>query len=180
MFLKDRRPRQIEKIIQDDEGRILGKAVAPGELLRSEVGVVKQFLIRISKGETMSKREEGTKAKKDRCNVVHLAGVIQSVRVEDDGGFFLVDSGPEKKYVPCTIYKSGELAGKLDGFQKGDTIQLVGYVRPWSKKVDDEWQNSMEVRVTEIRNTPPERKDTRQAEDGRRVARAEYDDDIPF
>lgn len=96
----------------------------------------------------------------DNCNIVHLAGTIQVIKMNENSAFALIDPGnTEGKYVPCTLYgeADAELADKLDGFQKGDVIKIIGYLRPWSQKVDDKWQNKMEVRITEIKSAPPKR-----------------------
>lgn len=171
------------EVLQDEMGRIIGKVETyKRRLSAKEREVCQKFLsgiVRVNPEQQKEIEEAVSKVKqtKDKCNMVHLAGSIESLRVDDDNGFCLVDSGPEKKFVPCTVYKSDVLAVHLGRFEKGDTIQIVGYIRPWSKKVDDVWVNQMEVRITEIKNEPPQRKRA-QAEKGRSVANDE--DDMPF
>lgn len=152
--------KEYNELLQDERGRILGKVrTYRRQLSAAERQACTNFLRGIdrvsSKDETMNRTKqqpEQPKVAPDKCNIVYLAGVIETLKVTDDSAFLLVDSGPDKKYVPCTVYKSVALADKISAYREGDLIRLVGYVRPWSRKNEvDEWQNSMDVRITEVR-----------------------------
>lgn len=93
----------------------------------------------------------------ENCNMVFLAGTVQTVKVDGKKAFALIDPEGETKYIACTIYESKELADKLGRFQKGDFIKVQGMLRAWSQKKDGEWKNALEVRITHIKNDPPKR-----------------------
>lgn len=140
-----------------------------------------------SEGEKMAKSgatfrnkpQQSEKPKEERCNMVFLAGPIAS-RIgtyEDKNAMFLIDSGPDKKFIKCTIHDERELVRQVEEYEKGDYIKLVGFVRIWGKKIDDEWIDTWEIRVTEIKSKPPERaKDFPARNNGSQIT----DDDIPF
>lgn len=119
------------------------------------------------------------KSNGDFCNIVHLAGRLESKTMSEKSAFILINpTGQDgQKYVPCTLYgeEDAPLADKLDLFENGDFIKLVGFLRPWSQKIDGKWQNKMEVRITEIKSEPPKRGEKTPA--GWHGA---TDDDIPF
>lgn len=119
---------------------------------------------------TQNEKPKGRDVK--TCNMVHLAGEIQSMKVRENGAFMLIDPTGETKYIPCTIYDSAELAQRLGRFAVGDVIQIRGFVRAWSQKKNETWENHCEVRITEIANEPPARAAAPQ--------RQPIDDDIPF
>lgn len=124
----------------------------------------------------MSKREKSTNGKVkplDRCNIVYLAGTIKKISVRDEDAFVLLDVGPEKKYIPCTVYKDDKLIAILEKFNEEDDIKVTGYVRPWSQKQDGGWKNNMDVRITEVKTEPPHRERSRNDD-------RPHDDDIPF
>lgn len=113
----------------------------------------------------------------EQCNMVFLAGPVAS-RIgihEDRHAMFLIDCGPDKKFVKCTIRDSGELVDRVDQYQKGDYIRITGYVRIWGKKDGDEWTDNWEIRVTEIKSKPPER-----VRDFPKRNATITDDDVPF
>lgn len=119
---------------------------------------------------------------RDRCNMVFIAGPIAS-RIgtkEDKHALFLVDCGPDKKYVKCTIHDERELVQKMIRFEKGDYIKIVGFVRIWGRKSEEtgEWSDTWEIRVTEIKNNPPER--AREFPKRGNGTAEITDDDIPF
>lgn len=144
-------------IVQDDAGHILGRYKVEGrDLLRTEMAIVRSFLCGIY-GEQKPKESTDPMSKVESCNIVALAGVIQLIKINEDGVFFLVDPGGETKFVPCTIHKEPELSTKLERFQKGDQIKLSGMIRAWAQKKNDVWNNHVEVRVVAIKNEPPKR-----------------------
>lgn len=100
----------------------------------------------------------------ENCNMVFLAGTVETVKVNEDkkGAFALINPEGETKFIPCTIYDTKELAEKLSRFQKGDFIKVVGMLRAWSQKKDGGWKNVLEVRITQIKNDPPRRSTSRQ------------------
>lgn len=124
----------------------------------------------------MAARKQETKAEtQDACNMVFLAGEIQSqVWTRETGAFFLMDGGSDSKWIPCTVFGSKELLKQLEPYEKGDYIKLVGYIRVWGTKNKEtqEWENKTEMRVTQIKSKPPENRHPR-----RDVV---TDDDIPF
>jgi hypothetical protein len=73
------------------------------------------------------------------------------------------------RYIPCTVYDSKQLVEKLSRFDKEDELRLVGFVRAYSIKKNDKWENRVEVRITEIKNEPPKRERRRK----------QVDEDIP-
>lgn len=167
------KPKNSWGIVQDERGRVLGKVYSRSPMLEADVQVVKQFLCEIQKEKLMAKQNE---KQLDQCNIVWLAGEIKTLKVRDDGSaFLLVDPTGDTKYIPCTVFDSKALTQILSRFQTEDTIQLRGYVRAWSQKKDGEWKNNTEVRVTEIRNKPPEREP-----DPARMRQQPMDDEIPF
>jgi hypothetical protein len=100
------------------------------------------------------------KANSGFCNMVFLEGIVQSVNWEYRvRGYMLLDVGLEKnKYIPCTVFgeECSELIEKISCFEKGDHMQVKGYLRPWSKKNDlDKWENHMDCRITEIKTKAP-------------------------
>lgn len=112
-------------------------------------------------------------SKGEIVNQVKLAGTIKSIkaRVDEGGGFILVDVGEDSKFVPCTVYQNDVMAAKLASFHVDDFIQVVGFCRAWSQKKNNEWRNNMEVRIMKIANDPPRRS----APPAQR-----HDDDITF
>lgn len=184
-YRREGKPTNSWGIVQDERGRILGRMKTISPLLESDVQIVKQFLIEIQKGklDDMGKQNGQRESSTDRVNMAFLAGEITSLNVRDDGSAYLkIDpSGDENsKWIPCTIYNDEELAGMLGRFEVGDYIQVRGYVRAWSQKKNNEWQNHVEIRVTEIRNSPPVREKKKPAPTRDTVPTSMNDDDIPF
>lgn len=182
-----------DEVLQDAKGRIIGKArTYRRPLSKAEREACTKFLQGITRcrDDEQEQLKPMPKTNVEKCNIVYLAGKIQSLRVGDDDGFFLLDAGPEKKFIPCTIYKSETLAGMLDKFSDGNLIKIVGYVRPWStKNGDGQWVNHMEVRVTEIKTEAPKRqaqpapsrRDRSHVDNHNRDSdERSHDDDIPF
>lgn len=163
------------EIIQDNNGRPLGRYYSEQrEGTKEEIEIIKQFLIRINGGHMGKKTEQSNNG--DRCNIVALAGIVKSINMKpDDGsGWVLIDTEmKDNKFIPCTVFASRELARMLSGFEKEDLLQVKGYVRAWSKKSGEEWVNRLEVRITEVKNKPPQRAKAA-------TARQIDDDDIPF
>jgi hypothetical protein len=118
--------------------------------------------------------------KTEKTNMVFLAGTIFNLWARDGSGMVLVNVGDEKRSVPANLFGKEDqpLIDKLSLFDKGDFIQLKGYLRPWAQKIDDKWKNNLEFHITEISTDPPAGR-TRQssAPSGWQGA---SDDDIPF
>ncbi len=92
------------------------------------------------------------------CNMVQLAGTIEGIWLNENSALCLIDPGnTNKKFVPCTLYgaEDEKLADQLGEFHKGDSISVIGYVRPWSQKKDGKWETKVEVRITEIKSGAP-------------------------
>lgn len=171
------------------DGRPLGKWSAYRRRpTKREQEIIANYLERVTKqrgdnemaGKTTTKpsapAQQPENQNRDQCNMVFLAGRIASNIGVYDGknARFLIDCGPEgKKWVPCTIYDEHDLTKKMERFEKGDYIKLVGYVRIWYKKDESsgEWVDNTEIRVTQIKNEPPDRPS--------KPASA-MDDDIPY
>lgn len=94
-------------------------------------------------------------AEKVAVNMVKLAGTVKGVYADrKESGMVNVDTEMEgNKWIKCTVFDSEELTTKLKTFSADDYIQIVGYVRVWSKKTEEGYVNNMEVRITEIKNT---------------------------
>lgn len=149
-------------IVQDSRGRILGKYSADGrDLLRTEIDIIRNFLCGIY-NQNQESKQMGSAG--DECrNEAKIAGKIESIKVDDKRAFLLVNTNTkDSKFVPCTAYDVPELLRRLRGFERGDGIKIIGFVRAWSRKVEDKegdkWENSTEVRITQVVNNPPERK----------------------
>ena len=164
-------------IVQDERGRVLGKVISQSPLLKTQLETVKKFLIDLQKEKLNEMAKQNEKQVVETFNMVALAGRIKMLKSRDDGSaFILVDPSGDTKYIPCTIHECPELVRRLTGFRVDDTIQLRGFVRAWSQKKNDAWENKTEVRVTEIRNSPPERAPVRPSASGQ----MQQDDGIPF
>lgn len=160
------------EIVQDERGRILGKAWSASPLLREQVAIVREFLIKISNRKDESVMSKKAATETDHCNMVFLAGAIKSLKVRDDGSaFLLIDPGGESKYLPCTVFENKELTRMLERYREDDLIKVRGYARAWSQKKEGVWVNKVEIRITEIKGDPPKR-EAKQSN----IA----DDDIPF
>ena len=139
-------------VVYGPDGTARGRYWSDEPLLGRHVGYIQNFLCQISKrvGVEMSKT--------DKTNMAFIAGEIKTLKLRDDGGgLILVDVGENSKYIPCTVYDDKELAAILGRFREGDVIQLQGFVRAWSQKKDGVWKNSIDVRITHIKNKPPAR-----------------------
>lgn len=104
-------------------------------------------------------------------NMALLTGTVKFIKVDGSRGSVLLDTATENcKFIPCTVFESKPLAQKLSRFTQGDEMKVVGFIRSWSQKKNDKWENHVEVRITEIKNEPPKRENKH----------ADYDDnDIP-
>jgi len=176
---RDRHDPRTWNVVTDEKGRIVGKVQSLSPLLREQISVVKEFLIRLQKGqfEEMSKQQSQTK--NENCNMVFLAGVLKfDPKVYENNVKALVDVGT-KIAIQVSVYSgekapegSGALANKLSRYKQGDFIKLVAMIRPYGvKQEDDSWKNSISIDVTEIKNEPPQRQSR-----NNNVS----DDDIPF
>ena len=156
-------------IVTDDQGRIVGRyEMRNRDLVAGEIRKVREFLLNVTK----QAKGENPMSENEKVNMCFIAGEIKNLKMREDEGFMLVDVGPKSKFLACTIYQSKQLAEIAAQFSEGDFIKLVGFVRGWSQKKNDEWQNHVDVRITEIRTTPPERK--------KQTAKAERKSDYPF
>ena len=119
-----------------------------------------------------SKSKQETK--KTNENIVHLIGKVHGVWMKEKSAFALIDVGM-KNFVPVTLFGDDDsvLADKLDKFEKGDQIEIIGYVNPWAVKKDGDWQRKLDIRITEIKTDPP----ARQSNEPRGWSN---DNDIPF
>lgn len=173
-------------IVQDDRGRILGKLYARSPMLETDVQIVKKFLSELQKEKTEMVKQNGKPASADRVNMAFLAGEIKTLKVRDDNSaYLLIDpTGDDKaKWIPCTAHNDAELCERLGKFDVGDYIQVRGYVRAWSQKKNDEWQNHVEIRITEVRNTPPVREKKKPSPAPAREpvqSMLANDEDVPF
>ena len=151
----------VEAIIQDNKGRILGRMKALRRPNRREQAYIEKFLIPFFKShrEQTTMAEKKDNGKNERANMVMLAGTVESVRIDGVRGFCLIKWSEKEsdKFVPCSIYDEKALISKLETYEKGDFIKVVGFCRPWSQKKNDEWRNSMDIRITEIRSEAPKR-----------------------
>jgi hypothetical protein len=162
--------------VADHQGRPLGKYKTPIQPLREEVEVVKKFLIGIQKcrkGEEQMSKTQTT----EKTNMCFIAGTLKfDPKVFDTNTKCLVDTGM-KSGIECSIFTgqnadpaNEELAKKLSRFKKDDFIKLVCMLRPYGVKKDDgTWSNRCSIDITAIKNDPPKRNTTTQA-----------DDDVPF
>jgi len=162
------------EIVQDERGRILGRYTSRSELMRDQLAIVRTFLVKITKqtgdsAMSKTKTKESPKAM-EQTNICFIAGIVRTVKVSDDRAFLLIDVGPNSKFLPCTIYESHELLDLARRFRESDFIQVRGYVRGWSQKKNEKWENHVDIRITEIRNAP---KITERPP-------STVDDDVPF
>ncbi len=131
----------------------------------------------------MAQQTKDSKARpvsQETVNLTFLAGEIMQMKVDDKRGWLALDCGIDK-WVPCSIYADDDLLHKISQFAKGDFIQVKGFVRPWSRKKNDEWENGMDVRITEIRSAVPVPALGKTPEKPKaKAAQASYDDDHPF
>lgn len=164
-------------MVTDDSGRPLGTVKAPGMLVREQMAVVREFLIRIS--EQKGEERMSDKETQEKTNICWIAGKLKATPKDfDNNTRALVDIGM-KSMLQVTVYTGGEnnkerkeLAAKLRRFREGDFIKLVCYLRPYGVKQDDEtWKNSLSVDITHIKNEPPKRQEN---------AQGYSDDDIPY
>jgi hypothetical protein len=118
-----------------------------------------------------------------------VGGTLRKLKIQEESAFCLVevtDNPKVSKWIPCSVYKEQELLDRLGRYNEGDHIELRGFVRAWSQKKDNEWQNAVDVRVTEIRSKDPERSSRRPDSGGNGSAPSGWDggggndDDIPF
>ena len=169
------------EIVQDSEGRIVGSVIVKNQdgkkifLPRDLVPIVKEFLIQLQKEKLKETAKMSEKA--ERTNMAFISGAIKNMKVRPDegNGFILVEVGENSKYIPCTVHEDKVLAKKLDMFQGEDVIQIQGYCRAWSQKVDGVWKNNMEIRIVRIANEPPRRERKTPAQ-----ATASNESGIPF
>lgn len=147
----------------------------------------------------MAQQTKDSKAKpvsQETVNLTFLAGEIMQMKVDDKRGWLALDCGIDK-WVPCSIYADDDLLKNISQFAKGDFIQVKGFVRPWSRKKNDEWENGIDVRITEIRSAVPVRAvntqkavadrlgydrlpDSRKPKAKAATASVDNNDDIPF
>jgi len=169
--VKDGWDRHGWNLVADHRGRPLGHFKSPSALIREQLDVIREFLIRLQKGQ-----REPMSEKKEKTNIVWLAGTLKfDPKVYDNNVKALLDVGL-KSAVQISVYTGGdnngskELAAKLRRFKEGDFLKVVAMLRPYGVKGDDGWKNSMSIDITEIKTEPPKREN----------ARSSSDDDIPF
>ncbi len=107
----------------------------------------------------------------EKCNMVALAGTIETIKIQEGRAFVLVNPGGDTKFIPCTVHKEPELVKKLSSFEKGDDIKVSGFIRAWAQQKNGEWKNNVEVRIVAIKNEPPKRAPKAQG--------TAFDNDIP-
>ena len=120
------------------------------------------------------------KSENEKTNMVFLAGNLKfDPKVWDTQVRALIDVGM-KSAIQVSIF-TGEnapegnsaLADKLKRFRGGDFIRVVGILRPYGVKQDDNtWKNSMSIDITQIKNLPPKREESK--------SKIPLDDDVPF
>jgi hypothetical protein len=158
------------------KGSFVRRCDVPRELM----DVARNFLITFENSKQQGEMKMATKkgmttTKEDtiseRTNMAFLAGIVKTVRLEDERAFFTLDTG-QKQWVPCSVYKNDEVLRRLRGLADGDFIQLKAFIKPWSQKREDgEWSRGMNIEITEVKNIVK----------GNGVAsRPATDDDIPF
>lgn len=120
---------------------------------------------------TPKKEDEATK---ERTNMAFLAGIVKTVKLEDERAFFTLDVGL-KQWVPCSTYKNDEVLQKIRGLADGDFIQLKAFIKPWSQKAPDgeSWNRGINIEITEVK------KIVKGSGNGSSRSKA-TDDDIPF
>lgn len=123
----------------------------------------------------------------EKCNMVWLAGILKFVRADQGGGgYFLIDTQSDSRFIPCTIFKDAELSGKLAKFRSEDFIKVKGFARAWSQKAESGYVNHLEIRVTEISCKVPDRAQVFDAQQSRGRGgqgpqeRQRRDDEVPF
>lgn len=167
--------------VADDKGRIVGKFQAPILPIREEIRIIKEFLCSISKqkgDEPMAEQQ-----KQEKVNMVFLAGTLKfDPKKGDTNARALLDVG-FKSCLQLSVYIGEKseyraVADKLMRYRAGDFIQVRCMLRPWSKKVDDQWKDQLSIDVTEIRNDPPTRAASPRDDQNKGVDRD--DDRIPF
>lgn len=90
----------------------------------------------------------------------YIGGTIKKLKVNEGSAFIAVEVTVDPKvtkWIPCSIYQDEPLRARLAKYQEGDHILIVGFVHAWSQKRDDEWVNSVDVRITDIRSEDPKR-----------------------
>src|SRR5262245_36974558 len=93
----------------------------------------------------------------ERTNMCWIAGTIKTLKTGDKRVFMLVDVGENSKFIPCTVWDDAQLEKIISNFHVDDFIRIVGYVRGWSQKKNDSWENHIDVRITAVKNNPPKR-----------------------
>src|SRR5262245_55259527 len=91
----------------------------------------------------------------EKTNMCWIAGTIKTLKVDDKRAFMLVDVGDNSKFLPCTVWDDAQLIKILGHFKVEDFIRIVGWVRGWSQRKNDIWENHIDVRITAVRNNPP-------------------------
>jgi hypothetical protein len=166
------------EILQDSKGVPIGSVMTYRRpLSKREREVCEDFLGRLVRN--YKTEQEREKMPNMRANVAALAGELKALKVDDERAFLMIEAGPDdnrNKWVQCTAFKDKNLLEKLARFEKGDYIQVRGYVRVWSQQVDGKWENHTEVRVEQVANEPPARARKTETKKQRDFG----DDDIPF
>lgn len=167
------------EILQNSSGVPIGTvSTRKRPLTHKEREVCQKFVEHLVDGYKHGKEWETMQ--NNRANVAALAGEIKALKVDEERGFIMIDAGPEannKKWIKCTVHKDSEVLEKLGRFEKGDYIQVRGYVRAWAQQENGEWgKPQYEVRVEQIANDPPVRKKA----DTKKKQSAFGDDEIPF
>lgn len=96
-------------------------------------------------------------AEKQPVNKVIVSGVINKINIKDDAVWILVNAGPgDTKKLSLTAHEKESRARKdllsdLKKFEEGDWIDVLAFVRPWSKQVDGNWLNSVDIRIIDVK-----------------------------
>ena len=140
-------------IIKDDKELVLGWAegAMPYQvLLPDQLTIVKRFLLAL-------RGEQKTELKVETKNKVILAGKIKKIAIKKDSVWFLLEGENGNKDVPVSSHvketraRQGLLAD-LSKFAEGDSIHLLAFIRPWSKKDEDgNWYNGIDIRCVDVK-----------------------------
>lgn len=109
-------------------------------------------------------------------NQVKLAGTLKmDPQKYDNATRALVETGQKQAIPIMASVKDEKLYDLLQAFKQGDYIQVVALIEPYGIKDEQtgKWKNGVNIRLTQIVNTPPVRP---RPEQQRMIA----DDDIPF
>lgn len=107
-------------------------------------------------------------------NMCWIAGKIKTIKTGDNRAFLLIDVGENSKFLPCTVFDAPPLVDILSRYKPDDFIKVVGFVRGWSQKKNDTWENHVDIRITEVKNPKPK------PQPMKHTVTSVDDDEVPF